>query len=473
MARFRKAAALVACAVMASTVSGCADTSYSVKYGDETVKAGVYIGYLQTELNNQLYMFSYKGIDSKDYFSQQVEGVDLAEYVKNNALKDTKEYVAITKQFAAEGLTLSDDELKAISSNVKSSWDNMGGMYENNGVSKESLKEIYREQLMRTKLFDHYYGEGGPEAPSDDELQKYVNDNFIRYKMISIYKSSSSDESEAAKENEEKLKKRDEYFEKGKDMNFENFDELIAEYKAESESSSDTDSSAAADDTSSETGDDTSSVADTSSESESSTDESSAAESSEVSSESTPEAPNAENETASEPESTADDASSSEADSSAAETDSSSEAGTDSTSEAGTDSSSETDSAAEAAEEEPDPYANEAMIDLAKYTDEDYDTASGKLFKAVKEAEIGKVFTFENENAYYIVVKGDVTQRTDYVGENRSTLVQSLKNDEFQSKLDSWVEAANITVNEKAIKRYTPQVIYDRMTEYSEKNSQK
>lgn len=459
MARFRKAAALIACAVMASTVSGCADTSYSVKYGDDTVKAGVYIGYLQTELNNQLYILSYKGIDSKDYFSQQVEGVDLAEYVKNNALKDTKEYVAITKQFAAEGLTLTDDELKAISSNVKSSWDNMGGMYENNGVSKESLKEIYREQLMRTKLFDHYYGEGGSEAPTDEELQKYVNDNFIRYKMIALYKSSDSDESTANAENEEKLKKRDEYFEKGKDMNFDNFDELIAEYKAESESAADTDSSAA-DDTSSEAGDDTSSTADTSSESESTADESSEAESV-----STPEGPNTEDEAAEEPESKADEASSSEA-----ESDSSSDA--DSSSAAETDSSSETDSAAEGEEEEePDPYANEAMIDLAKYTDEDYDTASGKLFKAVKEAEIGKVFTFENDNAYYIVVKGDVTQRTDYVSENRSTLVQSLMNDAFQSKLDSWVEAANITVNDKAIKRYTPQVIYDRMTEYSEKNS--
>lgn len=460
MARFRKAAALIACAVMASTVSGCADTSYSVKYGDDTVKAGVYIGYLQTELNNQLYILSYKGIDSKDYFSQQVEGVDLAEYVKNNALKDTKEYVAITKQFAAEGLTLTDDELKAISSNVKSSWDNMGGMYENNGVSKESLKEIYREQLMRTKLFDHYYGEGGSEAPTDEELQKYVNDNFIRYKMIALYKSSDSDESTANAENEEKLKKRDEYFEKGKDMNFDNFDELIAEYKAESESAADTDSSADETDTSSEAGDDTSSTADTSSESESTADESSEAESV-----STPEGPNTEDEAAEEPESKADEASSSEA-----ESDSSSDA--DSSSAAETDSSSETDSAAEGEEEEePDPYANEAMIDLAKYTDEDYDTASGKLFKAVKEAEVGKVFTFENDNAYYIVVKGDVTQRTDYVSENRSTLVQSLMNDAFQSKLDSWVEAANITVNDKAIKRYTPQVIYDRMTEYSEKNS--
>ena len=64
MARFRKAAALVACAVMASTVTGCADTTYSAKCGDETVKAGVYIAYLQNELSNQLYALSNKGVES-------------------------------------------------------------------------------------------------------------------------------------------------------------------------------------------------------------------------------------------------------------------------------------------------------------------------------------------------------------------------------------------------------------------------
>ena len=471
MARFRKAAALIACAVMASTVTSCADTSYSVKYGDETVKAGVFIGYVQTELSNQLYTLNAKGVESKDYFSQQIEGVDLAEYVKNNSIKDVKEYVAIKKQFEAEGLSFTDDELKQISSNVNTSWDNMGGMYENNGVSKESLKEIYREALMRSKLFNLYYGEGGKEAPTDEELQKYVNDNYIRYKMIAIYKSSETDESKAAAENEEKLKKRDEYYEKGKDLTFENFDQLIEEYRAESDAASDTDSSqeddsSQTDDSSSQASDDTSSVADTSS--ESSADTSSEAESKEeVSSAETPDSPAAADST-SEAESKADSKSAAESQTeSVAET----ESKTETESVAETESTAEAETTGEAEAEETDPYANEAMIDLAGYTDEDFETASGKLFKAVKEAEVGKVFKFENDNAYYIVVKGDVSQRTDYVSENRTSLVQSLKKDDFQSKLDGWVEAANITVNDKAVKRYTPEVIYDRMVKYSEKNS--
>ncbi|MBR6874443.1 MAG: hypothetical protein IKN17_13135 [Ruminococcus sp.] len=442
MARFRKLAALTACAVIAATVSGCTNTQYSVKYDDKEVKPGVYIGYAFNELNNQIYNLYYTQGVTEDYFSQQVEGVSLSEYVKNNSLKDIKEYAAISKQFEEAGLTISDDELKTMSSNVNSSWDSMGGMYEYIGVSKESLKEIYRESLMRTKLFDSYYAEGGKEPATDEELQKYVNDNYIRYKMISIYKSSATDDETKEAENKTKLETRDKFYEQGKDYSFDDFDKLIDDYNASSSTASD-DTSSAADDTSS-AADDTSSAAD---------DASSAAD-----------------DASSEAASAADE---SEADSSEAAIDTESEVNS-------ADDSSADDSAAaddsstgdtEEPQEEEDPYKNEVMINLASYEDEDFETASGQLYKFIRDAEVGKVLTFENDNAYYIVVKGDVSQRTDYVGDNRDNLIQSVKNDDFQSKLDSWIEAMDIQVNDKAVKRYTPEVLYDRMMEYNKKNS--
>lgn len=45
-----------------------------------------------------------------------------------------------------------------------------------------------------------------------------------------------------------------------------------------------------------------------------------------------------------------------------------------------------------------------------------------------------------------------------------------MKSDDFQSKITSWVDELNITVNNKAIKRYTPKVVYDKQTEYYSKN---
>ena len=46
-----------------------------------------------------------------------------------------------------------------------------------------------------------------------------------------------------------------------------------------------------------------------------------------------------------------------------------------------------------------------------------------------------------------------------------------MKSDEFQKKLTSWVEKLDIKVNNKAIKRYTPKVVYDKQTEYYSKNN--
>ena len=41
-----------------------------------------------------------------------------------------------------------------------------------------------------------------------------------------------------------------------------------------------------------------------------------------------------------------------------------------------------------------------------------------------------------------------------------------MKGDEFQTKLDDWVEAISFTKNEKAIKRYTPETVYEKQNEY-------
>ena len=50
-------------------------------------------------------------------------------------------------------------------------------------------------------------------------------------------------------------------------------------------------------------------------------------------------------------------------------------------------------------------------------------------------------------------------------------LLKEMKSDEFQKKLTSWVEKLDIKVNNKAIKRYTPKVVYDKQTEYYSKNN--
>ena len=69
-------------------------------------------------------------------------------------------------------------------------------------------------------------------------------------------------------------------------------------------------------------------------------------------------------------------------------------------------------------------------------------------------------------------IKGDIKDRdTEYAKDNHEDLLKEMKSDEFQEKLTGWVEKLDIKVNNKAIKRYTPKVVYDKQTEYYSKNN--
>ena len=422
MAKFRRTAALLACVIAAVSVTGCTDTTYVLKSGDDEVKAGVYIGFMQDELSAQLNMLYNQGV-TNDPFSQKVEDKPLADYLKEYALKNTKEYLALKKQFSAEGLKLTDEETKTISTTVNNVWKSNGEYYENAGISKESYKEIYKASFWSRGLFQAYYGKGGKENPSDEDMQKYINDNYIRYKLISIDKSTATDEETKKTETAALEKDRDDFLKKAEGVSFEDFDKLITEYdefKKAKEEAEKADDSSKTDDSSST---DDSSKADDSS----STDDSSKTD-----------------------DSSATDDSSKTDDSSA------------------TDDSSKTDEKKE--EEETDPYKNEIMINLDGYTDEQFSTASGKLYKFVQGMETGKAQAFDNEYCYYIVIKGDVAGRTDYLSGNYDSVLNKMKQKDYEAKIQEWISAADIKLNDKAINRYTPEVIYDRMKEYAEKN---
>ena len=422
MAKFRRTAALLACVIAAVSVTGCTDTTYVLKSGDDEVKAGVYIGFMQDELSAQLNMLYNQGV-TNDPFSQKVEDKPLADYLKEYALKNTKEYLALKKQFSAEGLKLTDEETKTISTTVNNVWKSNGEYYENAGIGKESYKEIYKASFWSRGLFQAYYGKGGKENPSDEDMQKYINDNYIRYKLISIDKSTATDEETKKTETAALEKDRDDFLKKAEGVSFEDFDKLITEYdefKKAKEEAEKADDSSKTDDSSST---DDSSKADDSS----ATDDSSKTD-----------------------DSSATDDSSKTDDSSA------------------TDDSSKTDEKKE--EEETDPYKNEIMINLDGYTDEQFGTASGKLYKFVQGMETGKAQAFDNEYCYYIVIKGDVAGRTDYLSGNYDSVLNKMKQKDYEAKIQEWISAADIKLNDKAINRYTPEVIYDRMKEYAEKN---
>lgn len=433
MAKAKKiTAALTAALLCTASFTACSDTSYAMTAGDSKINAGIYIYNELTEMSYQMTMMYYQNGITKDYFDQKVDGKAFDEYLSDYALTATKEYAAIVDKFNELGLTLSDEDIKSINDSISSTWDSQGEFYEYEGISKESVKLALKGSKMRDELFDYYYAEGGEEAVSDDEMVKYLDDNYLRYKSISFAKTAASTDSSssstdsstdsASAANEEAKAERDEFLEKAQGVSFDDFDSIIDEYNdyvasKNSSSAADSDSSSAAD--SSTASDDTSSVSDIDTSSTASDDTSSVS------------------------DSTADSNSAVDSDSS-------------------TDSSSST----------PDPYANEKMMNYGTMDDSQKDTTNGKILKEVSGMDTDVATAYEDDNAYYILIKGDIKDRdTEYAKDNHEDLLKEMKSDDFQEKITSWVEKLDIKVNNKAIKRYTPKVVYDKQTEYYSKNN--
>ena len=449
----RLACAAVSVAMAATMLTGCNNGRYIMSYDDTDVNAGIYIYNIVSEMLNQQYMLYYKG-SSGGVMDEKVNGKEMAVYLEENAMEKTKEYCAVTEKFKELDLELTDEDLKSIASSATNSYNSQKDMYEELGISKESIKLMLKESKMKEMIFDYYYGKDGKEAPSDDEVEKYVNENYVRFKTISISKSTKSDEDEKEKENKENKELADKYFKKAEGKNFKDFDEVIEEYekyveeKEKQESSgTDSSSSSSASDSSS-----SSSAADSSSSSSSAADSSSSKVGDTDSTSKT------------------DSSSSSSAADSSSNSDSSSESGSISEAASIADSSSDDSSTGETKEE--DKYPHESMINYASYDEDTLATESGKMLAKIKEMKQGAAEQFENEDAYYIIIKGDVSERSkEYASENHDTILNEMFEKTFEKTIAGWAEDLNIKVDNKSVKRYSAKSLYNKYTDFVTKNN--
>ena len=467
----RLAAGIVSIAMAATMLTGCNSGRYVMSYDGNDVNSGIYIYNVLSELLSQQYTLYIKG-SSDDIMDQKVDGKEMAVYLEDKAMEKTKEYCAVTEKFKELGLELTDEDMKTIASSATNTYNAQKDMFEEMGISKESIKLVLKGTKMKSMIFDYYYGTDGKEAPKDEEIEKYVTDNYLRYKSITISKSTSTDDATKEKENKEKKEQADKYFKQAESKSFTSFDDVIDAYKKDTEKAS----KAASGD---------SSTGDSSSNSDSKSDSSSSSSQADSSSSS-----NADSSSAVESDSSkvGDNDSSS---SSAAESSSSSESKSDSSSSSAADTSSTADSSSKddtsstadsssaadtsttgTTKTEASKYPNETMINYANYNEEQLASDTGKMATKIKEAETGKAFFYEDDTGYYIIIKGDASERAKgYASENHATLLDEMFSKTFEKNIAEWAEKLDIKVDNHSIKRYSAKSLYNRYADFLAKDS--
>ncbi len=209
--------------------TSCKDTSWVISAGEDTIPAGVYLGYLV----DSYYMAAQQATDqNKDLFDQKIGDVKAADYIKASAIASCKNYIAVNRLFDEYKLSFTDKELEEIKATIDSTWSNVSALYEENGCGKVSFEKIMMVDEKYEKVFEYYYGENGKEPVSEKDRKDFFTKNYAKIKYINVLYSShydkvntSSDASDAQKKELKEL--ADKYLKRLQDG--ESIDKLIDE----------------------------------------------------------------------------------------------------------------------------------------------------------------------------------------------------------------------------------------------------
>ena len=204
----KKVAAAVLAVVLAASLCGC-DRGYIMTVDGMDIRNGVYLSFLRAaysmaseELEKQKTDDDTSDDTSDDETStvpltqEDIGGKTGSQWIKDETLRNVRMFVAIQRQCDKLGLTLTDEEIREINSEINEMWDEesdynmyvygyktMGEYYESQGVGQESLRELYRVDKLQDKLFMYFYGKGGEFEVPDSEVDDYMKENYAVVKV--------------------------------------------------------------------------------------------------------------------------------------------------------------------------------------------------------------------------------------------------------------------------------------------------
>lgn len=123
--------------------------------------------------------------------------------------------------------------------------------------------------------------------------------------------------------------------------------------------------------------------------------------------------------------------------------------------------------AADDGEEEPDESTIDTATQLIEkgevsFTNYIPDAINSGIFET---AQVGVPVLLEDDSAYYLVLRYDLTGDQESFDQVRSTLLSDLKSGDFDTLISDAADDLSVTYNDNAMDQFTPQKVYDAMNE--------
>lgn len=126
---FKRCAALAAAVVCAVSLTGCSDNGYMGTVDGTEIRNGIYLSQMMAAYSNARNAVNEAKEEAgdtseiDDLFDESIDGVSAEEWIKTETVELVKRYVAIEKLFDSKGLSLSDEERNEITESINNDWD--------------------------------------------------------------------------------------------------------------------------------------------------------------------------------------------------------------------------------------------------------------------------------------------------------------------------------------------------------------
>ncbi|MEG1849163.1 MAG: hypothetical protein RR197_01250 [Oscillospiraceae bacterium] len=185
MNRKRTLSLLLALVLTASLLGGCSgkNTTIAATYSGGELPAGIYLYELINASNE-----AYAKTNSADFLKKEIDGVKGTEWVIAQAKRSLQAFAAVETECTRLGITVAPEVEASLRASMERGWESDGATLSKNGISLDSMIAVGLNNQKRALLFDKYYGEGGEQAVSEQELKDYFAENFRRVLYLVVPK---------------------------------------------------------------------------------------------------------------------------------------------------------------------------------------------------------------------------------------------------------------------------------------------
>ena len=129
-----------------------------------------------------------------------------AKQIKQAAIEQCKQYVAVNTWLKEEKLSLSQNEKSAAADKLNNTWRIFSHYYEELGISKQILMKIMLGEANRNRLFYYIFDEGGENAVAEKDIKAFYENNYITFRAINVYLSKYDSNGKAVALNDKERK---------------------------------------------------------------------------------------------------------------------------------------------------------------------------------------------------------------------------------------------------------------------------